>query len=244
MPITTKISQLTGSLNTAFTIIDGNFSGLETELTKKQSTGYYAITNHEHSIIQISGLQAALNTKQASGNYASANHTHNGYAALSHSHANYAASTHVHQISEVSGLQAALSGARQSRQTFTVNIPSLATGAFINLDVNIGCKSFALYSISTENFNTWTVVYGGNSFRQTDINLGRSVDRDPIPAAGVIAEAITFGSSPNKTVTSFYPAPIGYLNTTILPIRVHNIHPSNPNFTNSTLEIILLPLEY
>lgn len=42
-----------------------------------QISGNYSLTNHNHSIGQVSGLQNILDSKQQSGNYALANHNHN-----------------------------------------------------------------------------------------------------------------------------------------------------------------------
>jgi hypothetical protein len=42
-----------------------------------QISGSYSLTNHNHSIGQVSGLQNLLDSKQTSGNYSLANHDHN-----------------------------------------------------------------------------------------------------------------------------------------------------------------------
>jgi len=82
------------------------------------------------------------------------------------------------------------------------------------------------------------VVYSSSAAASAD--SGRSINTDPTPGSGVIAETITSGS----TTTYFSPAVIGYSSespaNTYIPIKVYN---NGASSTAITVTINLLQLE-
>jgi hypothetical protein len=100
-------------------------------------------------------------------------------------------------------------------------------------------KGYGLYKIAVST-GAWVTVYGNIARRNADFT--RSITTDPVPGAGVIAEAITTGTTAN--VTNFTPSVIGYNDdvsvTTNAYIKVYN----NSGTTNTvTVTVTYLPLE-
>ena len=93
----------------------------------------------------------------------------------------------------------------QTRTTKAATASSLANEATTNLTIS-GFKGYALYSIETSHA-AWVRLYIDTSARSSDST--RTINTDPAPDAGVIAEVIT--TSGQKV--DFGPAVIGYCST-------------------------------
>ena len=129
-------------------------------------------------------------------------------------------------------------GASPARTTVSATTASLASNATANLTVTMA-KGYGLYKIAVST-GAWVTVYGNIARRNADFT--RSITTDPVPGAGVIAEAITTGTTAN--VTNFTPSVIGYNDdvsvTTNAYIKVYN----NSGVTNTvTVTVTYLPLE-
>jgi hypothetical protein len=129
-------------------------------------------------------------------------------------------------------------GASPARTTVSATTSSLASNATANLTVTMA-KGYGLYKIAVST-GAWVTVYGNIARRNADFT--RSITTDPVPGAGVIAEAITTGTTAN--VTNFTPSVIGYNDdvsvTTNAYIKVYN----NSGTTNTvTVTVTYLPLE-
>jgi len=93
----------------------------------------------------------------------------------------------------------------QTRTTKAATASSLADEATANLTIS-GFKGYALYSIETSHA-AWVRLYIDTTARSSDST--RTINTDPAPDAGVIAEVIT--TSGQKV--DFGPAVIGYCST-------------------------------
>jgi len=93
----------------------------------------------------------------------------------------------------------------QTRTTKAATASSLANEATANLTIS-GFKGYALYSIETSHA-AWVRLYIDTTARSSDSS--RTINTDPAPDAGVIAEVIT--TSGQKV--DFGPAVIGYCST-------------------------------
>lgn len=93
----------------------------------------------------------------------------------------------------------------QTRTTKAATASSLANEATTNLTIS-GFKGYALYSIETSHA-AWVRLYIDTTARSSDST--RTINTDPAPDAGVIAEVIT--TSGQKV--DFGPAVIGYCST-------------------------------
>ena len=129
-------------------------------------------------------------------------------------------------------------GTSPVRTTVSATTASLASNATGNLTVTMA-KGYGLYKIAVST-GAWVTVYGNIARRNADFT--RSITTDPGPGAGVIAEAITTGTTAN--VTNFTPSVIGYNDdvsvTTNAYIKVYN----NSGVTNTvTVTVTYLPLE-
>ena len=129
-------------------------------------------------------------------------------------------------------------GTSPVRTTVSATTASLASNATANLTVTMA-KGYGLYKIAVST-GAWVTVYGNIARRNADFT--RSITTDPVPGAGVIAEAITTGTTAN--VTNFTPSVIGYNDdvsvTTNAYIKVYN----NSGVTNTvTVTVTYLPLE-
>ena len=129
-------------------------------------------------------------------------------------------------------------GASPARTTVSATTASLASNATGNLTVTMA-KGYGLYKIAVST-GAWVTVYGNIARRNADFT--RSITTDPAPGSGVIAEAITTGTTAN--VTNFTPSVMGYNDdvsvTTNAYIKVYN----NSGVTNTvTVTVTYLPLE-
>ena len=129
-------------------------------------------------------------------------------------------------------------GASPARTTVSATTTSLASNATANLTVTMA-KGYGLYKIAVST-GAWVTVYGNIARRNADFT--RSITTDPAPGSGVIAEAITTGTTAN--VTNFTPSVMGYNDdvsvTTNAYIKVYN----NSGVTNTvTVTVTYLPLE-
>jgi hypothetical protein len=129
-------------------------------------------------------------------------------------------------------------GASPARTTVSATTASLASNATGNLTVTMA-KGYGLYKIAVST-GAWVTVYGNIARRNADFT--RSITTDPAPGSGVIAEAITTGTTAN--VTNFTPSVMGYNDdvsvTTNAYIKVYN----NSGTTNTvTVTVTYLPLE-
>jgi len=129
-------------------------------------------------------------------------------------------------------------GSSPARTTVSATTASLASNATANLTVTMA-KGYGLYKIAVST-GAWVTVYGNIARRNADFT--RSITTDPVPGAGVIAEAITTGTTAN--VTNFTPSVMGYNDdvsvTTNAYIKVYN----NSGVTNTvTVTVTYLPLE-
>jgi hypothetical protein len=93
----------------------------------------------------------------------------------------------------------------QTRTTKAATASSLANEATTNLTIS-GFKGYALYSIETSHA-AWVRLYIDTTARASDSS--RTINTDPAPDAGVIAEVITTGGQK----VDFGPAVIGYCST-------------------------------
>ena len=129
-------------------------------------------------------------------------------------------------------------GTSPVRTTVSATTASLASNATGNLTVTMA-KGYGLYKIAVST-GAWVTVYGNIARRNADFT--RSITTDPAPGSGVIAEAITTGTTAN--VTNFTPSVMGYNDdvsvTTNAYIKVYN----NSGVTNTvTVTVTYLPLE-
>jgi hypothetical protein len=129
-------------------------------------------------------------------------------------------------------------GSSPARTTVSATTTSLVSNATANLTVTMA-KGYGLYKIAVST-GAWVTVYGNIARRNADFT--RSITTDPVPGAGVIAEAITTGTTAN--VTNFTPSLIGYNDDVSVSsnayIKVYN----NSGTTNTvTVTVTYLPLE-
>jgi len=129
-------------------------------------------------------------------------------------------------------------GASPIRTTVSATTASLASNATANLTVTMA-KGYGLYKIAVST-GAWVTMYGNIARRNADFT--RSITTDPAPGSGVIAEAITTGTTAN--VTNFTPSLIGYNDDVSVSsnayIKVYN----NSGVTNTvTVTVTYLPLE-
>jgi hypothetical protein len=90
-----------------------------------------------------------------------------------------------------------------TRQTFSTGNFSLTSNATATRDLTGAYKSYLLFKIQTSHA-AWVRVYTSVAARNADTN--RSIDTDPLPGSGVIAEVITTGAQ-TQVLT---PAVIGF----------------------------------
>jgi hypothetical protein len=121
-----------------------------------------------------------------------------------------------------------------TRSVLSVVSTSLANGASGNFTI-VGFKGYFLYSIQTSHA-AWVVLYNGNAARTADSS--RTETTDPLPNAGVVAEAITTGAE--TIVVS--PAVVGFNidALTDIPIKITNKSGSTQSIT---VTLTLLKME-
>lgn len=127
-------------------------------------------------------------------------------------------------------------GGLYSRQSITLTTGTLSAAASTNISFT-GFKGYVLYSIGVS-AAAWVTVYSSAAAESADSS--RSINTDPTPGSGVIAETITTGSS----TTFFSPAVVGYSSesppTTAIPVKVYN---NGVSSTAITVTLTLLQIE-
>jgi hypothetical protein len=91
----------------------------------------------------------------------------------------------------------------QSRQTFQSISTSIDGNTNAFPTITNAYKSWLLYKVETDRA-AWVTIYTSTAARTTDAS--RTIDQDPLPGSGVIAEVITTGNQ-SQTMT---PAVIGF----------------------------------
>lgn len=122
----------------------------------------------------------------------------------------------------------------QTRQTFATTTSSLTnnSSAFPNITAY---KSYLLFKIQTDRA-AWIRVYTSSAARTADTT--RSIDVDPLPGSGVIAEVITTGAS-TQVLT---PAVIGF-NDDASPTNTIYLAVTNRSGTTGTVTVTLTALK-
>lgn len=114
-----------------------------------------------------------------------------------------------------------------SREVITVTTSAIAPGGTIDLDV-AAHKGYVLYKIET-NAACWVRIYANSALRLADSS--RTIEQDPLAAAGVISEIVTSG--PNSVL--FTPGIYGFNAetpvTTNMPIKITNLTTVSEVFT-------------
>jgi hypothetical protein len=120
---------------------------------------------------------------------------------------------------------------RQALQTTTASLASNAT-AYPNLT---GFKSYLLLKIQTDKA-AWVRVYTSSTARTND--AARSIDTDPTPGSGVIAEVITTGAS-TQVLT---PATIGFNDDSPVASTIY-LSVTNRSGSSGTITVTLTALK-
>jgi hypothetical protein len=121
------------------------------------------------------------------------------------------------------------------RQTFSTITGSLANNGSAFPNVTNAYKSYLLYKIQTDRA-AWVRVYTSSAARTADAS--RSIDVDPLPGSGVIAEVITTGAS-TQVLT---PAVIGF-NDDATPVNTIYLSVTNISGTTGTVTVTLTALK-
>jgi hypothetical protein len=126
-----------------------------------------------------------------------------------------------------------------TRSTVVVTTASLANGAGTLATVTIGAKTYVLYSIEAS-AGAWVIIYSSSAAAEADQT--RTILADPAPGSGIVAEAITTGSTSSKLF--FTPAVFGANNdeppTNIMYVRINNNSGASAALT---VNITYLPME-
>jgi hypothetical protein len=91
------------------------------------------------------------------------------------------------------------------RISITQTTNTLGIGETANITFSSGLSEYKLLKASTSD-GAWVTIYTDTQSRTDDIN--RSIDTDPLPGSGVIAELITTGTG--ITTQRFTPGVVGY----------------------------------
>lgn len=128
-------------------------------------------------------------------------------------------------------------GAGLSSRATVLTTTGLLTATNALLTNIVGYSGYALLSIQTS-AAAWVTLYSTSAAQYADIN--RSIATDPTPNSGIIAEAITTGSS----TVYFTPAVFGYNGeaspTTNIPVKIYN---NGVASTTITVTLTLIKLE-
>ena len=122
-----------------------------------------------------------------------------------------------------------------TRQTFQTTTSSLANNASAFPDITGAYKSYLLFKIQTDRA-AWVRVYTSTAARTADAS--RSIDTDPLPGSGVIAEVITTGAS-TQVLT---PAVIGF-NDQATPVGTIYLSVTNRSGTTGTVTVTVTALK-
>ena len=121
-----------------------------------------------------------------------------------------------------------------SRHTATSTTASLAANATENISFN-GFKSYMLLKIVTSDA-CWVRIYSSEAARTADAS--RSINTDPTPGSGVIAEAVTTGAG----VVAMTPGVYGFndegIPTASIPVAI-----TNKSGTTTALTVVLTILK-
>lgn len=92
---------------------------LDSKASASHTHANYALANHTHTGFAVENHthDEYAPVEHSHSGYALADHTHTGYASADHTHSGYAPTSHEHSISEVTGLNSALSGKADSNHT-------------------------------------------------------------------------------------------------------------------------------
>ncbi len=122
-----------------------------------------------------------------------------------------------------------------SRQTFSTTTGSLTNNASAFPNITNAYKSYLLFKIQTDRA-AWIRVYTTSAARSADTT--RSIDVDPLPGSGVIAEVITTGAS-TQVLT---PAVIGF-NDDATPVNTIYLSVTNRSGVTGTVTVTLTALK-
>jgi len=122
-----------------------------------------------------------------------------------------------------------------SRQTFSTTTSALANNAPAYPDITNAYKSYLLFKIQTDRA-AWVRVYTSVAARTADST--RSIDVDPLPGSGVIAEVITTGAS-TQVLT---PAVIGF-NDQASPVNTIYLAVTNRSGVTAAVTVTLTALK-
>ena len=122
-----------------------------------------------------------------------------------------------------------------TRATFSTTTSSLTNNSSAFPDVTGAYKSYLLFKIQTDRA-AWIRVYTSIAARSADSS--RSIDVDPLPGSGVIAEIITTGAS-TQVLT---PAVIGF-NDEATPVNTIYLSVTNRSGTTGTVTVTLTALK-
>lgn len=123
----------------------------------------------------------------------------------------------------------------QSRQNFVATTSSLTNNGVAYPNITNAYKSYLLFKIQTDRA-AWVRVYTSEAARIADTS--RSIDVDPLPGSGVLAEVITTGSS-TQVLT---PAVIGF-NDETTPVDTIYLAVTNRSGTTGTVTVTLTALK-
>ena len=121
------------------------------------------------------------------------------------------------------------------RATFSTTTSSLTNNSSAFPNITGAYKSYLLFKIQTDRA-AWIRVYTSSAARSADSS--RSIDVDPVPGSGVIAEVITTGAS-TQLLT---PAVIGF-NDDAVPENTIYLAVTNRSGTTGTVTVTLTALK-
>ena len=122
-----------------------------------------------------------------------------------------------------------------TRQSFSTTTASLTNNSSAFPNITGAYKSYLLFKIQTDRA-AWVRVYTSIAARSADSS--RSIDVDPLPGSGVIAEIITTGVS-TQVLT---PAVIGF-NDEAAPVNTIYLSVTNRSGTTGTVTVTLTALK-
>ena len=122
-----------------------------------------------------------------------------------------------------------------TRQSFSTTTASLTNNSSAFPNITGAYKSYLLFKIQTDRA-AWVRVYTSIAARSADSS--RSIDVDPLPGSGVIAEIITTGAS-TQVLT---PAVIGF-NDEASPVNTIYLSVTNRSGTTGTVTVTLTALK-
>lgn len=125
----------------------------------------------------------------------------------------------------------------QSRQTFQSISSSIDGNTNAFPTINNAYKSWLLYKVQTDRA-AWVTIYTSTIARSNDTS--RTIDQDPLPGSGVIAEVITTGSQ-TQTMT---PAVIGFNDEPTVTDSIYmKVRNRSGSTSTVTVTLTLLKLE-